>query len=438
MAKFNFNLRNPQSKVKDSLQSKTPINLVIRWNNNRVVFPTGLSIKPCDWEGDKTKGKKYQRARPTARDHAELNSSLFRLEGMASKRFIQFVNDNNRQPTEEEYKCALLDAINPKTAKKADFFTFFEKFIEESVLKSNERTKRKYAKGTITIYSTTLKHLREFQKKRKDKKIDFNTIDMDFYYSFMEYLGREKRFGENYKGKLIKVIKLVLNDATERGINSNMAFKSKKFRAVSEDSENIYLNDDELKELYELDLRNNSRLERVRDLFYIGCQTGLRFSDLSRIKKENIIGNKLTIPKIIKTGGSIVIPLPYEVFEIMKKYDGNFPAAISNQKMNAYLKELCGMIPSLNQKIEIAKTQNGLKEIIQIEKYKLVKTHSARRSFATNCYLSKVPSFVIMGITGHKTESSFLKYIKMTPDDKANILEMYQNTKSKKSLLKVV
>jgi len=139
--------------------------------------------------------------------------------------------------------------------------------------------------------------------------------------------------------------------------------------------------------------------------------------------------------KTIKTAEPVVIPLKHTVIDIIKKYDNNFPASLSNQKMNDYLKEVCALLKCLHVKTSTSITRGGHTVIEQKKKYELVSTHTARRSFATNCYLSKVPSFVIMGITGHKTEKSFIKYIKITPDEKANILELYLN---KNELLKAV
>ena len=437
MAKFNFNLRNPQTKTTKSKQVKTPINFLIRWNNNKLVFPTGLTILPKDWETDKTKGQDFQTARTTYIGHSEFNETLKSLGVTANKTFNRFVNENNRQPNIKEYKDLLLKTINPKTNNKLDFFSYFDKFIKESEFKTNDKTKKIYSPATISIYNTALNHLKEYAKSKK-KRIDFDTIDLDFYYSYYEYLTKVKKFSENNKGKLIKVIKTVLNDATERGINTNLAFKSKRFKVVSEEVENIYLDDSELLELYKLDLTENKRLERVRDLFYIGCNTGLRFSDLSKIKKENIINNQLHIKDSKKTGVSVVIPLKNEIFEILKKYDGVFPTSVSNQKMNEYVKELCKDIECFKEKIEIVKIKDGLKVIEQIEKYKLISTHTARRSFATNCYKKNVQSIVIMGVTGHKTESSFLKYIKITSKEKADILQMYLNQDEQKTKLKVV
>jgi integrase len=430
MAKFNFNLRDQQSKV------KTPVNFIIRWNNNRLVYPTGLTILPKDWENDKSKGKKYQRAKPTLIQSPEFNSSLISIENTAVTAFNRFVNDNNRQPNITELRDLLNKSLNKKSTGKLNFFQYFEKFIEESKQKTNDKTKKPLSTGTISVYNTALKHLREYAQTKRIR-VDFDTIDLDLYYNYNKYLSTEKKFGENNKGKLIKVIKTVLNDATERGLNTNMAYKSKRFKVVSEDVENIYLTDKELSDLLKHDLSKNKRLDRVRDLFYIGCNTGLRFSDLGKVTKENIIDGQLHV-KTIKTNESVVIPLKKEIFTILKKYEGNFPTSLSNQKMNEYIKEICSNIDSLKKKVEITHIKDNLKITENIEKYKLISTHTARRSAATNWYKMGIPSIVIMGVTGHRTESSFLKYIKITSNDKANIMQMYLSKNQKSLKLKVV
>jgi integrase len=96
------------------------------------------------------------------------------------------------------------------------------------------------------------------------------------------------------------------------------------------------------------------------------------------------------------------------------------------------------MVESLKKKVEVIKIKNGLKVYEKVEKFKLISTHTARRSFATNCYKKNVPSIVIMGVTGHKTESSFLKYIKITSKEKADILQMYLNQNENPNNLKVI
>jgi integrase len=173
--------------------------------------------------------------------------------------------------------------------------------------------------------------------------------------------------------------------------------------------------------MYRLDLSQKGKLAKVRDLFIIGCYTGLRFSDFIQIKQENIFeSNKIKI-RTQKTGEIVVIPLHPFVREIMAKYDGNIPEPISNQKMNDYLKEI-GQLAGLNELIEVTITKGGKLVKSTTEKYNLIMTHTARRSFATNLYMADVPSITIMNITGHKTEKNFLRYIRISQEENANKL----------------
>ena len=64
-------------------------------------------------------------------------------------------------------------------------------------------------------------------------------------------------------------------------------------------------------------------------------------------------------------------------------------------------------------------TRGGKRVSSVVKKYQLITNHTARRSFATNLYLAKVPTLAIMKMTGHKTEKSFLKYIRVTSEENA-------------------
>ncbi len=171
-----------------------------------------------------------------------------------------------------------------------------------------------------------------------------------------------------------------------------------------------------------LDLSQNLTLDKVRDAFLVGCYTGLRYSDYSDLKMDNIRNGYIERVQI-KTGQKVVIPVHSVVKTILNKYHGSPPPMISNQRSNKYIKELCKMIPELNQEISIKQQINGIAKTIAVPKYSLISTHTARRSFATNQYKAGVPSITIMAITGHKTEKVFLNYIKIKPDEHAQILK---------------
>ena len=109
------------------------------------------------------------------------------------------------------------------------------------------------------------------------------------------------------------------------------------------------------------------------------------------------------------------------VREILNKYQGSAPRLLSNQRFNEYIKEVA-RIAGIDQ-IEAKRETIGGKEIAtKRPKYELITSHAGRRSFATNMYLAGLPSITIMAITGHKTEKSFMKYLKITQAQHAELV----------------
>ena len=327
-----------------------------------------------------------------------------------------------RKPITPELIKSKLDYAYGRT--ETPFSFNFISFIE-FYIKQVETTKKE---STLKGYRNTLTHLKEFKGK---KHIEFEDINLDFYNDFNEFLIKKKEFATNTIGKQIKNVKVFLNEATERGINKKLDFKSKRFKVVSEEADTIYLPESEIQDLFDLDLSENPRLERVRDLFIVGCWTGLRFSDFSQIAPENIKNGKFHI-RTQKTDESVIIPIHWMVSDIMKRYKDDFenslPPSLSNQKMNEYLKEI-GKMAGLLERINISKNKGSQRGTETYYKYELVTTHTARRSFATNLYLQEFPSIGIMKITGHRTERAFMKYIKVTQEQNAEKLEKFWNGK---------
>ena len=248
----------------------------------------------------------------------------------------------------------------------------------------------------------------EYQKIYK-RTIHFDSIDLLFYNQYTEYLIKELKLSSNSVGKNIQVIKLVMNEAVELGLCKNIAYKSKRFLTIREKSDSIYLEKRELQEMEELDLSGHQKLENVRDLFLIGCYTGLRYSDYSTIKQEYIKNGYLEITQT-KTGSPVIIPLHDVILKILDKNKGRLPKSISIQKNNEYLKEIGQKIPSLKTTFVKSMTKEGIRQKTIYQKWEMITSHTARRSFATNEYLAGTPTLTIMAITGHRTESRFWLY----------------------------
>ena len=315
------------------------------------------------------------------------------------------------------------------------FWGYFQHFIDQSV-NGIRKTKQGtlIANNTIANYKTLKSVLKDFEKSA-ELKITFDKIDLEFFNDFIYYLEKEKSYRRNTIQTIIRTLKTLLRDALENEYHQNTKFTSKKFTAPSENVTTLYLNNKELDELNHIDLSNNNRLERVRDVFLISCYTGLRFSDLQQVKTKNIITdpfnpNDLYLKiKQTKTGDPVTIPIDNRLMSILVKYNYELPAPISNQKTNKFLKEICEKLESLKEVIEIEFTKGGLKVVESYAKYDLISTHTARRSFATNAYLSGQQPRNIMAVTGHKTETSFYKYIRVTPMEMARLFKQHSKSK---------
>ncbi len=288
--KTNFNLKSPKSK-KD-----TPINLIIRYSNKRVVFYTRESINPKFWD------KEEQRAKQSGSfpEHPEFNLRLDNMEIDAKDIFRRYLNENNHQePSPAEYKKLLETGIRgQKKTIPSNLFEFTEHFINETRQRLNTERRQDSRSDISFSYQQTLTCLKDFAKDN-NRRVDFDTMDSEFYSDFVKYLetkqtikdeeGNEvKKYGftQNNIGKHIKNLKRILNEAASPEKDVNKFTFYKRFKVLREEADTIYLNEQELQAIYDLDLTDNHRLERVRDLFLVGCWTGLRFSDFTSIKER--------------------------------------------------------------------------------------------------------------------------------------------------------
>jgi len=416
MLSINFYLREPRA------DKETPIIMRLILNGEKMKYSTGERTYPAYWDSDR------QRARTSKvfTHGLELNVFLENLYNLAVRAYRELQHgQDGAELSLQNIKRHIDRKLNRSVEAKVDFFSFFEKMIAQSQcgVRMNLKTGKPIMDNTIRTYVTTLRHLREFGTAAR-KKIDFNDITLNFYSEYTEYLMKTAKLSTNTIGKHIQIIKLIMNEAMEMGFNNNIAHKSRRFVVLREKSDSIYLNKDELGEIESFDLSRYPKLERVRDLFLVGCFTGLRYSDYSILKPENIRDGLIEITQV-KTNDPVVIPVHDTVARIIAKYGGQLPRSLSNQKTNDYLKDLGEMIPCLSKEVVKSFTKGGKRQQTRHEKWELLTTHTARRSFATNEYLAGTPTLTIMAITGHKTEKAFLRYIKLVPSDHARLMKAH-------------
>jgi integrase len=409
MANIQFRL-NKGKRITDETK---PQPIYLRYLlGSKVDFNASLKFRVLVENWDKEKERVKNRSSIINRN--EVNQII----GNLTTYFEKFENTNMANGVTPGYENVRqhFEAYFSEPTKPKDLFEFIDLFISDAKEKNNPNTGKRVTEGTIKGYNVTKNILENFSKERY--KFNFDKITIDWYFDFIDYCNK-KNLSHNYIGKHIKTLKTFLSSAIEQNLTKNDSYK--KFKVLKEESDNIYLTIDELTDLWKVDLSKDKRKEQARDLFLIGAFTGLRVSDYNNLTYRNISeinGTRLLKVKAKKTGRVVAIPLHPIVDAILLKNNGKPPKNMPEQKLNLKIKEVCEDVGIDGiESTEI--TRGGLKVIEKKYRYELVKSHTARRSFCSNAYLSGMSSLDIMSISGHNTETAFMKYIKVTPEQVA-------------------
>lgn len=333
------------------------------------------------------------------------------------------------QPNVESVRDALRAELNRSAINVKRTFADFPEFMSYYISLCKDGTILngkgvQLVPGTIRNYISTQSVIKKYCANRKIK-LKMDDVSVDFYNDFIKYLNEAThargRYKPNVIGKFMKNIKVILRYAYDNGYTSNEDFKRKEFKAYKENVETIYLNEEELNRLYQLELPDNQA--QVRDSFLLSCCTGLRYSDISRLEKKHLNFKEKMISIVTqKTNAMVVIPMHPRVEEIFEKYGNQPPTVQCNQSTNRMLKKLCRMA-DITDLISIIETAGGQKKEVTYEKCELVTSHTGRRSFATNAYKAGISSLSIMQITSHTSESSFMRYIRVSKEENALSLQ---------------
>lgn len=400
------------------------IYLVYRFGqNDKLLYPTGLTCRPQHW------ADKISRPRDIT-ENTNKDIVINRLDELQQKadKFILSEKAAGRIITKNTLRAFLDSLAAPiRPARKSDFLDFVADFAASIDTRLNPATGRPIVPGAAKKYRILNNLLQDFTETTR-RNYSFADIDLQFYADFVAYLqSRPQPYATNTIGQTIRILKVVLNEATAAGLNTNLAYKSRNFKAIKEISENVYLTPAELAKIAALDLSARPNLDRVRDLFLIAANTGLRYSDFTQLTPANIKATAAGLNIAItqqKTGGRVVIPANKSFCRIWAKYGGELPRVVCNKCFNDDLIIICRLAGIDNPTIKHI-TKGGQRLEITGPKCEFVRAHTARRSFATNLYLSGFPAVSIMKITGHKSETAFLSYIKVTEEQHAELLRKH-------------
>ena len=409
MASINFYIDRPDTK------GRCPIFLVYQSKGRKFKHYTKEKILPKYWD------KKKQRAKNSS-DAPELNDIL---EHLASRLKTA---ERNLRMTKGTFSIEdVRNAFLKKKVEQKDFFGFCTDYLNQ--------IRGTHQPRTIQKYQTLINDLKDFEKTQKTK-LTFDNINIQFFGKFLNFLFEEKKGSQNTVAKKISILKTFLNHASKSGLNTNLEYKEFKVRQVK--VEKIFLTKEELFRMYEYDFSDNSKLEKVRDVFCFGCFTGLRYSDIENLKFDEIItrhdskGEEIKALKfyVQKTKQLLEVPLNKYAMEIIDRYDNQAKKAIkaingdteklklgrqvlpviSNQKTNEYIKEVAKIV-GINSPISITKYIGAKRISASHPKHDLIATHTARRTFAILSLEQGMRVEVLQKILGHASINTTMKYV---------------------------
>lgn len=412
--------------LKFLLQSKSTtksVNIYVRFSIDRKTIlyrKTDFIINPLNWSKDK--GQPIQKSEETK----ALKSKLDKLAVFINDAYNSAVS--NGIELTGDWLQLQIDLFNNKKPKlELDKLTeYTQKYIDEAPYKENGKNGTGLSKGRIQnlkLFKNTIK--RYELEMFSNKSILIKDINLLFVENYKKWLFAQK-YTINYVGKNIANIKTICLDAQKNDFEISTQVKNIKVISESKEPENIIiLNEAEQDKIKNAKLIRES-LINARKWLLLGCLIGQRGGDLLNITNDNIKalnGIKIIELKQQKMGKLVAIPLLPEALEII---ENGLPYKISLPRYNEYIKDVCE-IAEINEPITHRKkvTSRDATTIETLPKYKFITSHIARRSFATNFY-GRIPTPVLMNITGHGTEQVFLKYIgKTTYDNAYQMLEYF-------------
>lgn len=400
-----FSLLFYVKKSKMAADGTAPIYLRITVNGKRAEISTKRTVAPEKWNS--AKGC----VRGTTEEVKSLNAYLDTVRSKVYEHHQQLLI-RNKQITAQAIRNAYLGITERQ-------HTLLEIF-EDHNSKMKDLIGKQFAKGTYTKYQTSLMHTRDFIKwKYKISDVVLSDVNYSFITEMDHYLRTVKEIENNtvikYLTHLRKVVRLaVSNDWLDKDPFMN-------FKMASKEVEREFLSEDEIEMLTSKEFRIH-RLEQVRDVFAFCCFTGLAFVDVHKLTPSNVVrgidGETWIHTKRTKTETRSNIPLLPPALAIIHKYEdhpecetkGKLLPVLSNQKMNAYLKEiadLCGIEKNLTM-------------------------HVARHTFATFALTNGVPLETVGKMLGHRSLKTTQHYAKIIDKKVSEDMEVLRSKFSQK------
>ena len=374
-------------KCKADSNGKANIYLRITLNGQRAELSIRRKVLVDNWNTDSSK------VRGNSADSQEINRYITTIKNKIYSIEQQYVSEGKPVTA-----ISLRDSYLGKDSNKKMLLKIFEDHNK----KVNKLVGSDFAAGTAERYRTAKKHVSDYiQKEYKVHDILVKDVDHKFITGFEYYLKTKRNCSHNTAIKYITNFKKIIRIAYANDWIDKDPFLHWKAKLKTVDRE--FLTEGEIQKMIEKEL-HIERLDLVKDIFIFSCFTGLAYADVQKLSKNDIVigidGERWIKTKRSKTDTRSNIPILPTAEAILKKYSGHSDIVnsdkvlpiLSNQKMNAYLKEIA----------DLCKIRKNLT------------FHLARHTFATTVTLTNgVPIESVSKMLGHKSLKTTQHYAKI-------------------------
>ena len=377
------------------------IRMTICWKGNRVQCYPPISVFEDQWDNES------MFAKPTKahRDTKNINEVIFDYRNRVSSIF-ETASLNNRIPTKEEVNAAFSDGTDYE--EEADNFHPIPETINEFI--KNQSAER----GWVPITARKFINIRQDLLHAGLKNVE--ELNGEGVQKLMDYLNTRNLENAVYMKKA-SVLRWFLNWCRKMGYIDNEDYKLHMPHLKCPQKEVIYLNWEELLQLYYFNYGSHYALDQARDVFCFCAFTGLRYSDAKRLKWSDVRGDHISIVTQ-KTSNALKIELNKYSRSIIEKYrkvgvyspDDLVLPAISIQKGNEHLKD-CAMLAQIDEPLRLVSYRGSERVDKSVLKWEVITTHCARRTFVVNALRLGIPAEVIMKWTGHSDFKAMKPYV---------------------------
>jgi integrase/recombinase XerD len=389
-------------------QGKCPVYLRIQQNNVRTQYSIGEYINLSMWD------KKAQKVKGNSQEAEAMNGKLDSLKARALKIFNELLLSG--------------EPFNPFTIKDrlvngiVQSYTFND-LMDEYIEKMKSLKGKSYSQPTIIKYRNSQLRINEYVKKKyKRNDIYLYELDYDFIDGFETFLKTEFNNSNTTVAKHYQRVSRVVRIALNKGYINRFPFG--EYKPKIDKSPLVYLTFEEVKKIEEKEFRI-PRLEMVKKIFLFSCYSGLSFKEMENLKPKNIITSdgevfwlSMTRQKTGRPYKVVLLPQAYDLIQQLQEYTshiapGKLLPIMSNQKYNAYLKEvadICGIPKALTSHVGRKTFSIGLalRSSVSIELLSALLGHSSIR--VTTDYYAKVTDEIM--INGVKNLAEQLKKLK--------------------------